>query len=58
MPTPSQAPQVILDLVSRFDEHVETYRRGDYNETQLRRDFLDPFFETLGWDIHNRQGYR
>ena len=28
-----------------------------YNETQLRREFLDPFFEALGWDITNKQGY-
>ncbi|MDL1976167.1 MAG: N-6 DNA methylase, partial [Deltaproteobacteria bacterium] len=27
-----------------------------YNETQLRTDFLDPFFELLGWDIKNSQG--
>src|SRR5690349_1873317 len=53
----NETPKAVLELVARFDEHVDTYRRGDYNETQLRRDFLDPFFESLGWDIHNRQGY-
>jgi hypothetical protein len=26
-------------LVARFGEHVEAYKRGDYNETQLRRGF-------------------
>ncbi len=57
MTPPAQPPQSIADLVARFGEHAETYRRGDYNETQLRRDFLDPLFEALGWDIHNRQGY-
>ena len=31
--------------------------RGQYNETQLRREFLDPFFEALGWDVYNRKGY-
>ena len=29
----------------------------EYNETQVRREFIDPFFEALGWDIQNRQGY-
>ena len=35
----------------------EAYQSGRYNETQLRREFLDPFFEALGWDVNNRQGY-
>lgn len=50
-------PQEVADLVSKFEEHAETYQSGTYNETQLRRDFLDPFFEALGWDVNNRQGY-
>ncbi|HYY94559.1 MAG TPA: type I restriction enzyme HsdR N-terminal domain-containing protein, partial [Pyrinomonadaceae bacterium] len=50
------APQLILDLTRRFaDNRVDYHLR--YNETQLRREFLDPFFEALGWDVNNRQGY-
>ena len=49
------APENIKDLVRRFEEHREAYRSGRYNETQLRREFLDPFFEALGWDIFNKQ---
>src|SRR5215207_4451859 len=49
------APDHIRQLVERFDQHREAYRSGRYNETQLRREFLDPFFESLGWDIFNRQ---
>ena len=30
---------------------------GGYNETQVRRDFIDPFFKALGWDIDNENGY-
>jgi len=44
-------------LVTRFDEQQESYRSGDYNETLTRRDFIDPFFKALGWDIDNSQGY-
>lgn len=50
-------PEIIQQLVQRFEEHKETYRSGKYNETQLRREFLDPFFEALGWDVFNRQSY-
>jgi hypothetical protein len=53
----STAPPIIHELVARFAEHRDTYKRGDYNATQLRRDFLDPFFAAMGWDIDNRKGY-
>ena len=50
------APDVIHRLVRRIEEHLDSYRSGKYNETQLRREFLDPFFEALGWDVFNRGG--
>ena len=53
----STAPEAIYQLVAKFSEHQEHYQRGEYNETQLRRDFLDPFFAAMGWDIDNRKGY-
>jgi len=51
------APENIRQLVKRFEDHLDSYRSGKYNETQLRREFLDPFFEALGWDVFNKQGY-
>ncbi len=50
------APKEIIELVARFSEHVEAYRKGGLNETQLRVDFLNPLFEAFGWDVHNQQG--
>jgi hypothetical protein len=47
----------IEDLVTRFDEQIESYKKSDYNETLARRDFIDPFFKALGWDMDNSQGY-
>jgi hypothetical protein len=51
------APQIVSDLVERFERNHEAYKSGSYNETQVRREFIDPFFEALGWDINNTQGY-
>ena len=51
------APQVILDLVERFHRQIDAYKSGSYNETQVRREFLDPFFKALGWDVDNTSGY-
>lgn len=50
-------PDEVLQLIERFDRNVDAYKSGQYNETQLRREFIDPFFEVLGWDVNNRQGY-
>lgn len=50
-------PAVVEELVERFQAQIESYRADTYNETQLRREFLDPFFEALGWDVFNRKGY-
>jgi hypothetical protein len=50
-------PSAILELVERFEANLDAYRSGNYNETRLRREFVDPFFEALGWDVQNRQGY-
>ena len=49
------APAVIHQLVARFTDNREAYRSGKYNEAQLRQEFLDPFFEALGWDIYNKR---
>lgn len=50
-------PKEISDLIERFERNRESYMSGQYNETQLRREFLDPFFTALGWDVDNKQGY-
>lgn len=57
MTTKETAYQAVADLVQRFDEQKGSYKRGDYNETLVRRDFIDPFFKALGWDMDNAQGY-
>jgi len=50
------APDAVKRLVDRFDQNRDAYVSGSYNETQLRREFIDPLFEALGWDVENRQG--
>jgi type I restriction-modification system DNA methylase subunit len=43
--------------MERFERNAEAYRSAAYNETQARREFIDPFFKALGWDIDNEAGY-
>ena len=47
----------IAELVERFEEQFVSYKNPEYNETLTRRDFIDPFFKALGWDIDNEEGY-
>jgi hypothetical protein len=49
-------PQLVSDLVERFERNVEAYKSPHYNEAQVRTEFVDPFFEALGWDVPNREG--
>ncbi len=47
----------VVALVERFDRNLEAYKRPGYKEVSLRRKFIDPFFELLGWDVSNTQGW-
>jgi hypothetical protein len=51
------APQEVLALVARFHAQYDSYKSSSYNETQVRREFVDPLFVALGWDVDNRQGH-
>jgi len=46
----------IKQLIDKYTADRNYYLTIKYNETLLRSDFLDPFFELLGWDIKNNAG--
>jgi TaqI-like C-terminal specificity domain len=50
-------PDKLHELVDRFQYHIEDYKSGKYNETQVRRDFIDPLFGLLGWDVDNKANH-
>jgi len=50
-------PAKIVELVERFRRNLDAYKHDDYKETRVRVEFIDPFFEALGWDVRNVQGY-
>ncbi len=52
----SIVPSRVVELIETFDRNVEAYHSQQYNETQLRRELIDPFFEELGWDVTNKAG--
>ena len=52
-----QVPKIVSDLIERFEQNRDAYKSQGYNETQMRREFLDPFFEALGWDVSNKNSH-
>lgn len=63
-PRDAQAcPEDVRRLVQRFDVSNHELATGravtrasvGLLEPQVRHDFIDPFFEALGWDVHNRR---
>ncbi len=50
-------PAKAKELVERFEQNLDAYKRNKYKETQVRVEFIDPLFESLGWDVHNIAGY-
>jgi N-6 DNA Methylase len=45
-------------LISNFDSDKIHYLSKGYLEAQARTDFISPLFESLGWDVSNKQGLR
>ena len=50
------APDSVKRLVDLFDRERKVYQSAEYKEEQLRAEFLNPFFESLGWDVANKAG--
>lgn len=53
----AKCPDKVLRLVERFEQQADRVRSPDYNETQLRIDYINPLFAALGWDIDNSQDF-
>lgn len=51
-----KAKQGIKELVEKFKINYQQFHNNDYNEARTREDFINHFFERLGWDIANKQG--
>jgi len=48
----------IKKLVARFEANETDYcsSSSTYNETEVRNDFINEFFNILGWDVTNKKG--
>ncbi|MGL4595444.1 MAG: hypothetical protein ACRCUY_12025, partial [Thermoguttaceae bacterium] len=47
----------LAELVNLFRNNIAQYKSANYDEANTRTDFIDKFFELLGWDVRNTAGY-
>jgi len=52
----SRVPSRVVELIETFDRNAKALHSQQYNETQIRREFIDSFFKKLGWDVKNKAG--
>ncbi|MFB6187099.1 MAG: N-6 DNA methylase, partial [Halobacteriaceae archaeon] len=50
-----RAQSQIEELVEQYTDRRGEYRSEDYLESEVRSDFIDPFFKALGWDVDNEK---
>ncbi|AET64089.1 Eco57I restriction-modification methylase domain-containing protein [Methanothrix harundinacea] len=46
-------PEKILELVEKFELVIDKYK-SSYKEEEIKIEFINPFFEALGWDVRNK----
>ena len=50
-----EVPQIIIDLVEKFDRNKDQYTNPQvFDEENTKMEFINPFFEALGWDVRNK----
>jgi len=48
------APKIIEELIDKFDSDPAFYKSIHFNETEVRTQFINPFFDALGWDVYHK----
>jgi type I restriction-modification system DNA methylase subunit len=48
----------IRELITNFERDLDYFLSKQYLEAEARLDFINPFFDALGWDIANKAGLR
>jgi predicted type IV restriction endonuclease len=45
----------VSELSARFKQNESAYLSPKYMEQEVRDQFLNPFFESLGWDVYHKE---
>lgn len=52
--TKDQAKEEIRILVDKYKRIRDAGKIKSYNEEMTKKEFIEPLFEALGWDIRNK----
>ncbi|MGJ7028148.1 MULTISPECIES: hypothetical protein [Methanothermobacter] len=48
----------LKEALENLNEKYENLKdKRAYNEANVRKDFIDPFFEALGWNVRDSKEY-
>jgi len=50
-----EAQKQVFSLVEKFESNKKFYPNAQFREKDTRREFIDPFFAALGWDVTETQ---
>lgn len=48
-----KAFEEVSKLAAKFGDNYPYYSRPEYQEAEVRKDFIDKFFTALGWDVNH-----
>ncbi len=51
------SPDIIKRLVETVSDNFDSHRSSSYKEAQIRREFIHPMFEALGWNVDNERSW-
>ena len=54
MYTKEQAKEEIRLLVEKYQRIKDSGRINEFNEERTKKEFIEPLFEVLGWDVRNK----
>ena len=49
--------RIMEGLVAKFENEKEHYTSKSFKEEQTKIELINPMFEALGWDVHNKQDF-
>jgi len=53
--TKQEAKKEIQELVNHFERNIQQFKGSTYKEAQIENDFIRPLFESLNWNVTNRE---
>lgn len=54
--TKEEGLERVKKLVANFERNIDAFKSQQFNEERTKQEFINPFFQSLGWDVNNEEG--